>query len=123
MKCINQYYTPLLFTILALLAIKLPAQNLTGTWEGNLGSDQHLQLNIIQTGNKICGYTRDYVKSNKKSFCKAFFEGSFDKQKQRLYITGKYFIQNFRAVNTLDPDYEKKRSFTNSELNRFKKII
>ena len=59
-----------------------------------MGSDQFLQLNIIQTGDKICGYTRDYVKRDRKSFCKAFFEGSFDKQKQRLYITGKYFIQN-----------------------------
>ena len=90
----KQYRTPLLLVLLALIAINLPAQNLTGTWEGNLGSDQFLQLNIIQTGDKICGYTRDYVKRDRKSFCKAFFEGSFDKQKQRLYITGKYFIQN-----------------------------
>ena len=90
----KQYRTPLLLVLLALIAINLPAQNLTGTWEGDLGSDQFLQLNIIQTGDKICGYTRDYVKRDRKSFCKAFFEGSFDKQKQRLYITGKYFIQN-----------------------------
>jgi hypothetical protein len=75
---------------LILLAINLPAQNLTGTWEGDLGTDQFLRLNIIQTGNKICGYTEDHVTADKKSFCKAFFEGYFDEKKQRLIINGKY---------------------------------
>lgn len=79
---------------LIVLAINLPAQNLTGTWEGALGTDQFLQLNIIQTGNKICGYTYDRVKADKKSYCKAFFEGYFDTDKQRLIISGKYFLQN-----------------------------
>ncbi len=79
---------------LIVLAINLPAQNLTGTWEGDLGTDQFLQLNIIQTGNKICGYTYDRVKADKKSYCKAFFEGYFDAEKQRLVINGKYFLQN-----------------------------
>jgi hypothetical protein len=81
------------FTLL-LLVINLPAQNLTGTWEGDLGNDQFLQLNIIQTGDKICGYTRDHVKADQRSYCKAFFEGSFDKKKKKLLITGKYFLQN-----------------------------
>ena len=79
---------------MALLVINLPAQNITGTWEGDLGSDQFLQLNIIQTGDKICGYTRDHVKADRRSFCKAFFEGYFDKRKKKLFITGKYFLQN-----------------------------
>ena len=79
---------------LIVLAINLPAQDLTGTWEGDLGTDQFLQLNIIQTGNKICGYTYDRVKADKKSYCKAFFEGYFDAEKQRLVINGKYFLQN-----------------------------
>jgi hypothetical protein len=79
---------------MVLLVINLPAQNITGTWEGDLGSDQFLQLNIIQTGDKICGYTRDHVKADQRSFCKAFFEGYFDKQKKKLFITGKYFLQN-----------------------------
>ncbi len=79
---------------LALLAVNTQAQDLTGTWEGDLGSDQYLQLNIIQTGNKVCGYTRDHVKADQRSFCKAFFEGNYDKQKKKLYITGKYFLQN-----------------------------
>lgn len=79
---------------LALLAFNLTAQNLTGTWEGDLGGDQFLQLNIIQTGDKICGYTYDRVKNDKKSFCKAFFEGRYDKQRRTLTIDGKYFLQN-----------------------------
>jgi hypothetical protein len=81
------------FTLI-LLAINLPAQNLTGTWEGDLGTNQFLRLNIIQTGNKICGYTEDNVIADKKSFCKAFFEGYFDEKKQRLIINGKYFLKN-----------------------------
>lgn len=84
----------IVFTPLILLAINLPAQNLTGTWEGDLGNDQFLQLNILQTGNKICGYTHDHVKADKKSFCKAFFEGSFDKTNKILTIDGRYFLLN-----------------------------
>lgn len=79
---------------LLLLATRLPAQNLTGTWEGDLFNDQFLQLNILQTGNKICGYTNDHVKADTNSFCKAFFEGYFDTKKNRLVINGKYFLKN-----------------------------
>ncbi len=79
---------------LILLAINLPAQNLTGTWEGALSNDQFLQLNIIQTGDKICGYTYDHVKADSASFCKAFFEGRFDKRNKILTINGRYFLQN-----------------------------
>ncbi len=86
----KQHIVSLLFIV---LAINLSAQNLTGTWEGNLGTDQFLQLNIIQTGNKICGYTRDYVKRDRRSFCKAFFEGSFDQNRNILTISGKRFIE------------------------------
>jgi hypothetical protein len=67
---------------------------MTGTWEGALSTDQFLRLNIIQTGNKICGYTEDHIIANKKSFCKAFFEGYFDTKKQRLIINGQYFLAN-----------------------------
>ncbi len=77
-----------------LLAINLPAQNLTGTWEGKLSTDQILQLNILQTGDKICGYTRDYVIADTSSFCKAFFEGKYDAKSKRLFINGRYFLQN-----------------------------
>jgi hypothetical protein len=84
----------IVFSAIILLSINLPAQNLTGTWEGDLGNDQFLQLNVLQTGNKICGYTRDHVKADTSSFCKAFFEGSFDKQNKVLTIDGRYFLQN-----------------------------
>lgn len=70
------------------------AQDLTGTWEGALGTDQFLQLNIIQTGNKICGYTFDHVKADERSFCKAFFEGRYDPRSKTLVIDGKYFLKN-----------------------------
>jgi hypothetical protein len=80
--------------LLVLAVCNLQAQNLTGTWEGDLGNDQFLQLNIIQTGDKICGYTYDRVKADRRSFCKAFFEGRYDKQREVLIIEGRYFLQN-----------------------------
>jgi hypothetical protein len=98
-------------SLFIVLAINLPAQNLTGTWEGDLGTDQFLQLNIIQTGDKICGYTHDHVKADKKSFCKAFFEGSFDKQRRILTINGKYFLQNSgsHVLMNLNLNYKKEK--------------
>ena len=84
----------IIFLAFVFSAINLTAQDLTGTWEGALGTDQFLRLNIIQTGNKICGYTEDHVLADKRSFCKAFFEGYFDAKKQRLIISGKYFLKN-----------------------------
>ena len=100
----------IIFASLILLAINLPAQNLTGTWEGDLGNDQFLQLNILQTGDKICGYTHDHVKADKKSFCKAFFEGNFDKRKKILTIDGRYFLQNSgsHVLMNLQLDYQIK---------------
>ncbi len=83
----------IILSALILLTINLRAQNLTGTWEGDLGNDQFLQLNILQTGNKICGYTRDHIKKDSTSFCKAFFEGYYDKKIGKLIIEGKYFLQ------------------------------
>ncbi len=106
MMCFRQYITSLSFIV---LAINLPAQNLTGTWEGDLGTEQSLQLNIIQTGNKICGYTRDYVKANQRSFCKAFFEGSYDRNNLVLFIDGKYFIETSKnhQLMTLNLKYKR----------------
>jgi hypothetical protein len=84
----------IVFFLFLLLSGRVTAQDLTGTWEGALGTDQFLRLNIIQTGNKICGYTEDHIIANKRSFCKAFFEGYFDARKQRLVIRGQYFLAN-----------------------------
>ena len=89
--CYLKKYYFLIITIL--FTVTASAQDLTGTWEGALSNDQFLQLNILQTGNKICGYTRDYVKKDTNSYCKAFFEGRFDKKRQLLIIDGKYFLQ------------------------------
>ena len=84
----------ILFLSVIFLSVNLTAQDFTGTWEGKLSNDQFLRLNIIQTGNKICGYTEDHVLADKRSFCKAFFEGYFDTKRQRLIISGKYFLKN-----------------------------
>lgn len=84
----------IIFIALTLFSVDLFAQDLTGTWEGALSTDQFLRLNIIQTGNKICGYTEDHVLADKKSFCKAFFEGYYDAKRQRLIINGQYFLKN-----------------------------
>ena len=82
---------------LVLLKFNLTGQNLTGTWEGALSTDQFLQLNIIQTGDKICGYTFDYVKADETSFCKSFFEGSFNTARQLLFIEGMYFLKTTKG--------------------------
>ena len=108
--------------LLILLAINLPAQNLTGTWEGALSNDQFLQLNIIQTGDKICGYTFDYVKADERSFCKAFFEGSYDKRNKILTIDGRYFLKNSgsHTLMHLQLEYELKNGVEILEANPFK---
>ena len=81
-----------LFFLLKLSAAA--AQDITGTWEGDLGTDQFLQLNVIQVKNKICGYTWDYVKADHKSFCKAYFTGSYDKKHKEWLLEGESFIAN-----------------------------
>ena len=47
------------------------AQDITGTWEGDLGNDQFIQVNVIQVKNQLCGYTWDYIYANQRSYCKA----------------------------------------------------
>ena len=108
MKIVIRYCTCFIFTF---MAINLPAQNITGRWEGDLGFDQFLQLNIIQTGNKICGYTYDHVKNDKKSYCKAFFEGYYDVQQKKLVISGKYFLKNSgsHTLMNMSLNYKKEK--------------
>lgn len=100
-----------IFLALLLLSFGIKAQDLTGTWEGDLGNDQFIQLNILQTGNKICGYTFDHVKADERSFCKAFFEGSFNKFGNILMIDGKYFLKNSGShiLMQLSLNYRKKK--------------
>ena len=70
------------------------AQNITGTWEGSLGNDQYLQLNVIQVKNKLCGYTYDHVNANQKSYCKAYFTGHYDTKHKEWRFDGESFIEN-----------------------------
>ena len=69
-------------------------QDITGTWEGSLGSDQFIQLNVIQVKNRICGYTYDYVMADQRNHCKAYFTGSFDKRSKEYILDGESFIEN-----------------------------
>ena len=58
--------------------------------EGN----EYLQINIIEVGDKLCGYTWDYELDNKKSYCKAYFNGSYDKMRDAWYLEGYSFMEN-----------------------------
>jgi hypothetical protein len=69
------------------------SQNLTGTWEGIMGSE-FIQVNIVHKGNDLCGYTYDYELGDKKSFCRAYFTGKYNKEKDEWRIAGSAFIQN-----------------------------
>lgn len=80
--------------ILYISSMNISAQNLTGTWEGNMGTYQFLQINIIQNGNRICGYTWDHLTFDQQDFCKAFFEATFDKKKQKFILNGTSFLAN-----------------------------
>ncbi len=84
----------LIILFLSLQALNAQSQDITGTWEGKLGNDQFLQLNIIQNGDKICGYTWDFVKADQRSYCKAYFEGRYDKRQDKWLIEGTSFIEN-----------------------------
>ena len=82
------------FTIFAvLLAQTAHAQKLTGTWEGEIDGYEFLQLNVVQTGNNLCGYSWDYEFRNKKSYCKAYFSGSYSKVLNAWYLEGNSFME------------------------------
>ena len=89
--------------LLALLLCSeiLPAQNLTGTWEGMMGRRflgmnnlQYLQINIVQKGYEICGYTFDSVVNSRNDHCRAAFEGKYDKKRKEWVLTGTRFMEN-----------------------------
>ena len=79
---------------LILPAINLPAQNITGTWEGDLDGYEFLQVNVIQNGDKLCGYTWDYLYADQKDHCKAYFEGRYDRRQRKWILTGTSFFEN-----------------------------
>jgi hypothetical protein len=83
-----------LFLFCCITTSKLQAQNYTGTWEGVTDDGEFVQLNVVQVGTTICGYSWDYETTNKKSFCKANFTGYYNKTRSICYVEGTSFIQN-----------------------------
>ena len=83
-----------LFIIIAIFFVTLTyAQKLNGTWQGEMEDNEFLQLNIIQIGNNLCGYSFDYDLNDKKSFCKAYFNGSYNKALDAWFIEGSSFME------------------------------
>ncbi len=70
------------------------AQDITGTWEGDLSNDEFIQVNVIQVRNRLCGYTWDYVYTDHRSYCKAYFTGSYNPKKHEWLMDGESFIEN-----------------------------
>lgn len=90
MKLANGY---LLLIFLLCSALIVPAQKITGTWEGYM-QDEFIQINIEQKGNQLCGYTYDYELRNKASHCIAKFEGYYNPESELFFIGGTKFIEN-----------------------------
>jgi hypothetical protein len=78
----------------AVFCININAQNFTGTWEGVADDDEFIQINIVQVGTTICGYSWDYEVRNRSSFCKANFSGYYNKTRNICFVEGTSFIQN-----------------------------
>ncbi|MEP7236362.1 MAG: hypothetical protein ABI685_00790 [Ferruginibacter sp.] len=74
------------------LTINLQAQNLTGTWEGRLNKNSFLQLNIVQNGERICGYSWHYLLKDTQSSCKIYFEGCYSRTVKKWGIHAVSFI-------------------------------
>jgi len=98
-----RYYI-ILFGFLLSVNTSSAQMDLTGTWEGIMGhtifqpkSGQFLQVNIIQNGDKMCGYTYDTVISERGNHCKALFEGVYDKRRDWWVLTGASFLENSGA--------------------------
>jgi hypothetical protein len=70
------------------------AQNYTGAWEGQTDEGEFLQLNIIQIGQTLCGFSWDYDISNRASYCKANFKGYYNSAKKNCFVSGYSFMEN-----------------------------
>jgi hypothetical protein len=84
----------LLLLFCCITSIKVHAQNFTGTWEGVTDDGEFIQINVVQVGATICGYSYDYEVRNKKSYCKANFTGYFNKTRNMCYVEGTSFVEN-----------------------------
>lgn len=91
------YKLKLYLTLLILLSfatIASPAQKITGTWEGLMDNNEFLQINVIEVGDKLCGYTWDFDINDSASYCKAYFTGSYNKLMDAWYLEGYEFMRN-----------------------------
>jgi len=89
----------IIFLFPVLLISNVHAQDLTGTWEGRLNKNSFLQLNIVQNGERICGYSWHYLLKDTQSFCKTYFEGCYS---QTLKIWG---INDVSFINRSDSSH------------------
>jgi hypothetical protein len=72
-----------------LIPLNIFSQDLTGTWIGTAGTGApYLKLVIMQKGDSCYGYSYD----EGPGFCKANFEGKFDRERQKLRGRGTSFI-------------------------------
>jgi hypothetical protein len=55
---------------------------------------EYVRIDMVQQGEKLCGYSYDIVLANKKSHCTAYFEGKFNREKKYWMVAGKKFIEN-----------------------------
>lgn len=82
------------FIFLLFFNYNLIAQKLTGTWVGEIDGYEYLQVNIVQVGDNICGYSWDYVYSNKEDYCKSYFTGAKNKMYNTWLLDGYSFMIN-----------------------------
>ncbi|MCY7291835.1 MAG: hypothetical protein LH615_06590 [Ferruginibacter sp.] len=83
-----------IFFLLFFITKQSTAQQVTGTWEGTMDGNEFLQINVIQIGDKLCGYTWDFGINDSASFCKAYFYGSYNKLTDAWFLEGYEFMNN-----------------------------
>ncbi len=88
------YRSCLVIVFLLLTFSSSRAQKIAGTWEGDMGGTEFLQINIVQVGDKVCGYTWDRMWRNENDYCKAYFSGSYDRANKTWYLDGYSFMEN-----------------------------
>ena len=84
----------IIFFILLSFSPALWAQNLTGSWQGEM-SQEIIEINIVQEKNDLlCGYTYDYFIYSKRNYCIAYFTGQYNKKLELWELDGVSFIEN-----------------------------